>query len=87
MIDYVSRTTTTKISLTGRGSDRTGAPLVDFRLQPAQLGGAALVLPQQVADVVAGAGIAPLGHARLGPFLEAFEEGDVELGHAGGLQI
>src|SRR5687768_12659385 len=49
------------------GIDRAGAALVDFRLQPAPLGRALLVLPQQIADIVARARITPFGHAAFGP--------------------
>jgi len=57
--------------------DGAGVALVDLRLEPTQLGGAVLVLPQQVADIVAGAGVASLGDAGVGTFLKAVGEGDV----------
>src|SRR5688572_30902343 len=56
-------------------------PLVDRRLQPAAGLLGVLVAADEVAHVVAGAAVAPLGHACFGPALELVRNRDVHLRH------
>jgi alkylated DNA repair dioxygenase AlkB len=56
-------------------------PLVDRRLQRAPLRLILLVPADQISDIVAGAAVAPLGDAGLGPSLERVGKRDVHLCH------
>ena len=67
--------------------DRARQPFVNLALQPPQFRRRILIAADQIADIVGGAGKAALGHAGIGPGLEAFGEGDVELGHGVVIQI
>src|SRR5687767_6447938 len=56
---------------------------VDRRLEPPQSLLPLLVAADEVADIVAGAAVAPLGDALLRPALELVRDRDVHLCHAG----
>ena len=59
------------------------APRLNLRAQPIEPFALALVLPHQIAQVVAAAGVAAVGDARFDPGFELVGDRDVHLGHAG----
>src|SRR5687768_641307 len=58
-------------------------PFVDRRLEAPELLLPLLVAADEVADIVAGAAVAPLGDALLRPALELLRDRDVHLCHPG----
>src|SRR5215217_7616651 len=62
-------------------ADPGSQPLVDRGLEAPELLLILLVAAEEVADIVAGAAVAALGHALLGPALELVRDRDVHLCH------
>src|SRR5881409_1888434 len=90
---WASRLSSSRIGLAGAGAQAGtqiiekleriavahpgSTPLVDSRLQPPHLLLALLVAADEVADIVAGAAVAPLRHPLLRPALELVRDGNV----------